>query len=69
MEFFDIVAALLTLAGLFSYLNYRFTRLPTTIGLLLISLVVSMGLIVGGRFLPGIESWAVRSSKGRYVKY
>ncbi len=59
MELFDITAILLTLAGLFSYLNYRFIKLPTTIGLMLISLVVSVVLIVFGESFPAVRSWAV----------
>ncbi|MFH1574729.1 MAG: sodium:proton antiporter [Acidobacteriota bacterium] len=45
MSVFEISALLLTLAALFSYLNYRFIRLPTTIGLMLISLIFSLALI------------------------
>ncbi len=46
MSVFEIVALLLTMAAVFSYLNHRWIRLPTTIGLMLISLIFSLGLIV-----------------------
>ncbi|GMQ80587.1 MAG: sodium:proton antiporter [Rhodothermia bacterium] len=45
MDLFTIAAALITLAAVFSYLNYRFIGLPTTIGVMLISLVVSLAII------------------------
>jgi len=45
MNVFEIMALLLTLAAVFSYVNHRFIRLPTTIGLMLISLVMSLALI------------------------
>ncbi|MCZ6757797.1 MAG: sodium:proton antiporter [Bacteroidetes bacterium] len=45
MDLFTIAAALITLAAVFSYLNYRFIGLPTTIGVMLISLVMSLALI------------------------
>ncbi|MCH8247892.1 MAG: sodium:proton antiporter [Bacteroidetes bacterium] len=45
MDLFTIAAALITLAAAFSYLNYRFIGLPTTIGVMLISLVMSLALI------------------------
>ncbi|MCW8962421.1 MAG: sodium:proton antiporter, partial [Gammaproteobacteria bacterium] len=45
MDVFEISALLLTLAALFSYLNYRVLKLPTTIGLMLISLVISLAII------------------------
>jgi hypothetical protein len=37
MSVFRIMALLLTLTALFSYLNYRFIKLPTTIGVMLIA--------------------------------
>jgi CPA1 family monovalent cation:H+ antiporter len=47
MNVFQIIALLTTLAAVFSYLNHRFIKLPTTIGLMLISLLFSLGLIIG----------------------
>ena len=48
MNLFDTAALLVTLAAVFSYLNHRFVRLPTTIGLMAIALAMSLGLIVLG---------------------
>jgi CPA1 family monovalent cation:H+ antiporter len=45
MSLFDIIALLLTLAAAFSYLNYRYLRLPSTIGLMLIALATSLLLL------------------------
>ena len=59
MDGFQIVATLLTVAALFSYLNHRFLRLPAAIGLLLIGLIASLGLIALGTALPGLEHRAV----------
>lgn len=47
MNVFQIIALLTTLAALSSYLNHRFIKLPTTIGLMLISLLLSLSLVVG----------------------
>lgn len=55
MSLFHILATLLVLAAVFSYLNTRFLRLPTAIGLMLIALVMSLGLIVTGPLGLGIE--------------
>ena len=54
MELLDISAILLTLAALFSYVNHRWIKLPTTIGIMLISLVMSLVLIGVGQFSPGL---------------
>jgi CPA1 family monovalent cation:H+ antiporter len=58
MELFDIIAVLLTLAALFSYINHRWFQLPTSIGLMVISLLFSLALIGLGFFVPAIEQRA-----------
>lgn len=49
MDILNTMAILLTLASIFAYLNYRFIKLPTTIGIMLISLVLSFLLLVLGK--------------------
>jgi CPA1 family monovalent cation:H+ antiporter len=58
MTLFEISALLLTLAAVFSYLNHRFIGLPTTFGLMLISLVVAFLLIIGSELGLNLESRA-----------
>ena len=50
MSVFQIIAVLLTLTALFSYLNYCFIKLPTTIGVMLIALIGSLALIALQQF-------------------
>lgn len=45
MSAFDIIAILLFITAGFSYINCRFIRLPTSIGLMAISLVLSLALV------------------------
>lgn len=45
MGIYDIIAILVTVAALFSYINHRYIKLPRTIGLMALSLVVSFVLI------------------------
>jgi CPA1 family monovalent cation:H+ antiporter len=59
MQGFEIIALLLTLAAVFSYLNHRFLGLPTTIGLMVFGLLFSLGLIIAGHISPGVEAQAV----------
>jgi CPA1 family monovalent cation:H+ antiporter len=44
MGLFDIAAVLIVLTALFSYVNYRTIGLPTTIGVMVISMLVSLGI-------------------------
>ena len=52
MRLFDMIAVLLVLAGLCSYFNHRFLRLPSTIGLMAITLLASILLVAAGQFVP-----------------
>jgi CPA1 family monovalent cation:H+ antiporter len=45
MGLFEISTILIVLTALFGFLNYRFVRLPTTIGVMVIALLVSLGFI------------------------
>jgi len=59
MDVLQIAALLLSLAAVFSYINHRYVRLPTTIGLMLIALLVSLALL--GLDLAGLTfpaDWA-----------
>lgn len=56
MNITDILAILISLAALFSYINYRFIKLPASIGLLLIALVMSLGVIGLGKLGWGVEA-------------
>lgn len=42
MDFFNILAILITLTALFSYINHRYIGLPITIGVMLIALLMSL---------------------------
>lgn len=37
MSFFSLVSILITLAAVSSYFNYRYIKLPTTIGVMLVA--------------------------------
>lgn len=45
MSIINVLALLISLAALLSYINHRFVKLPTTIGLLVISLLMSLAII------------------------
>jgi Na+:H+ antiporter len=63
MELFDIIATLITLSALLGYMNYRFIKLPTTIGLMLISIIMSLSLFILGHLGLGIEQHWMRLIK------
>lgn len=60
MTLFEVIAVLITLTAVLGYVNERFIGLPTTIGVTLGGLVLSLVLIVLGNFGFGGEGWAER---------
>ena len=59
MDSLNITSGLVTLAGVFAYLNHRLFRLPTTIGLMLISLVISVAILLLGKMGIHFDELAV----------
>ena len=59
MDWFELAALLTVVAAVASYLNTRFLRLPTTIGLMVIGLLSSLTLIAVGNYEPAIEAGVV----------
>jgi CPA1 family monovalent cation:H+ antiporter len=56
MDLFDILAVLVSLSAVLSWLNYRFLRLPTTIGLMLSALAISIALLTLRPVSGGLEA-------------
>jgi CPA1 family monovalent cation:H+ antiporter len=59
MSLLQTVSLLVTLTALFSFLNTRYVKLPTTVGVMLISLVLSLCLIGLGSLGIGVVARAV----------
>jgi CPA1 family monovalent cation:H+ antiporter len=59
MGFLDLCALLISLAAVFGYLNHRFIGLPTTIGIMLIAILASLGIVAAGSLgFPGVLAQA-----------
>lgn len=58
MSLFELIGALTTVIAVFGYINFRFIRLPDTVGITAMGLAVSVLLTVLGRHIPGAVQWA-----------
>jgi len=56
MNTFEVLAVLLCITALFGYLNERYIKLPTPIGVTLIALLLSLGLLLFAS--PVVVTWA-----------
>jgi CPA1 family monovalent cation:H+ antiporter len=64
MPFLDVAAVLLTLAAVFGWVNFKFLKLPTTIGVMLIGLVLSILLLLLKDVIPAIPEAADHFAEG-----
>lgn len=55
MNLFDIIAMLMTFAAICGYINHRWLKLEPTVGLMMISLVSSLGIMGLHWLFPGLE--------------
>ncbi|UYG00282.1 MULTISPECIES: cation:proton antiporter [unclassified Halomonas] len=58
MSLFSLVSVLITLAAVSSYFNYRYIKLPTTIGVMLVALLGSLALILISPYNDGLRDEA-----------
>lgn len=52
MHLYTIFTIIVSLAAAFAYLNHRFIKLPSTIGIMVISLAMSLTLVIAGSRIP-----------------
>lgn len=57
MELFPLFSAIFTAAAVLSFINYKLFKLPTTIGVMILSLFLSLALLAVDRF-----GWGLRDS-------
>ena len=66
MDFLQITSVLIVLAAAFGAVNYLFFKLPSAIGILVVSLLASLGIVVINALLPdmGIEQTVRKTVTG-----
>lgn len=58
MDLFSIITILTVLSALFGYINARYLKLPDTIGLMIIAIVFTLGIIATSFFNPTLLEFA-----------
>ncbi|MEP7164848.1 MAG: sodium:proton antiporter [Ferruginibacter sp.] len=54
MTLFNILSILIVVTSLFAYINFRFLKLPASIGLMLLAMLSSILLVIAGNVYPGL---------------
>ncbi len=58
MSVFELIGTLITATAVLGYVNHRFVRLPDTVGITFMGLLVTLVLTMIGRVVPGAVHWA-----------
>jgi monovalent cation:H+ antiporter, CPA1 family len=58
MSVLDLIALLVTLAAVFTFINIHYLKLSATIGLMLLALIMSITILGVGTFVPEVKSLA-----------
>lgn len=58
MTLFQLLGLVTTVVAIFGYINHRFIRLPDTLGITAVGLIVSTALILVGHHEPKAVAWA-----------
>jgi len=64
MDLLTIITILLCISAIFSYLNERFIKLPATIGVVTISVVVSVLILIAGKTGAGLSKTIITLAAG-----
>jgi CPA1 family monovalent cation:H+ antiporter len=67
MDLFDIITILITLSAVFSYFNFRYLRMPSSIGLMLCGLILSLALLASGWL--GLRADALAQNVIRHIDF
>jgi len=64
MPVFTIVSAVITVVALSGYANYKLVRLPDTIGITAVALLISIVVVAVGQVVPQVTTWGQRAVGG-----
>lgn len=64
MPIFTIVSAVITVVALSGYANYKLVRLPDTVGITAIALLISVATVAVGQVVPQVTAWGQLAVRG-----
>ncbi len=64
MPVFSLLSAIIAVVALSAYANHNLVRLPDSIGITVVSLLLSVGAVTVGEFVPQVAAWGERLVHG-----
>ncbi|MBE7176750.1 MAG: sodium:proton antiporter [Mucilaginibacter polytrichastri] len=63
MSTFTLITALVCISAIFSYVNLRFLKIPGTIGIMAVAIIVSLIILITGKSFAGISEFMIAVSR------
>ncbi len=64
MPIFTLISAVIAVVALSGYANHRLVRLPDSIGITAVALLISVGTVAVGQFVPQVGAWGQQVARG-----
>jgi CPA1 family monovalent cation:H+ antiporter len=64
MPIFTIVSVVITVVALSGYANYKLVRLPDTVGITAVALLISVAIVAVGQVVPQVTAWGQLAVRG-----
>ncbi len=64
MQLYSLITVIISICAVFGYANARFIKLPTAIGIMVLSLLFSVILIIAGRLVPSFSGAVIKTVGG-----
>lgn len=64
MPVFTLISAVIAVVALSGYANHKLVRLPDSIGITVVALLLSLGTVAVGQFVPQVEAWGQQVARG-----
>lgn len=60
---FELFSIVIVLSAMFAYINHRYIKMPSTIGLMLLALILSIVVLILGKSFPVVENFVLQNLK------
>lgn len=64
MPVFTLISAVITVVALSAYANHKLVRLPDSIGITVVALLLSLATVTVGQFVPQVAAWGEQVAHG-----
>ena len=64
MPVFTLISAVIAVVALSGYANHKLVRLPDSIGITAVALLLSVGTVTVGQFVPQVAAWGEQVARG-----